>query len=169
MNKPVKNLSLLASGAAGDEPKSSAADLLGPVDGAMASTATPAVLTPPAAKGPGANTKTTSRALNAVVRTSTQVALATHFEPAPHPKIQRAQGHAPQHGVVLTETEKIRLQVMQVQIKLTGLALYDGPVDGVMNPETIAGVRHFQTLKGMRDSGVLTVGTLHALGVHPLG
>ena len=29
-------------------------------------------------------------------------------------------------------------------------------------------VRHFQTLKGMRDSGMLTTGTLTALGVHTI-
>jgi len=66
---------------------------------------------------------------------------------------------------VLTETEKLRLQIMQVQLKLTGLGLYDGTIDGMMNPELTEGVRHFQTLKGMRDSGMLTTGTLTALGI----
>jgi hypothetical protein len=70
--------------------------------------------------------------------------------------------------VVLTETEKLRLQVMQVQLKLTSLSLYDGPIDGMMNPELIDGLRHFQTLKNMRESGMLTAGTLAALGVHPI-
>ena len=70
--------------------------------------------------------------------------------------------------MVLTETEKLRLQIMQVQLKLTGLGLYDGAIDGLMNPDLVDGVRHFQTLKGMRDSGVLTAGTLTALGVRTI-
>lgn len=106
-----------------------------------------------------------TRALNAVVRATTQVALPTLVEPTPPPKVTR-----PHHRstVVLTETEKLRLQIMQVQLKLTGLELYEGPIDGVMNRELVDAVRHFQTLKGMRDSGQLTAGTLTALGVHPL-
>lgn len=168
MNKPVKSLSLLASGAAGDDTKPNGAGLLGPAEATTPTT--PLTPLPPqtAAKGAVASTKTASRALNAITRASTQVAIATHFEPTPQPKVQRSHAHAAQHGVTLTETEKIRLQIMQVQLKLTALALYDGSVDGTMNPETAAAVRHFQTLKGMRDSGVLTAGTLNALGVHPL-
>jgi len=106
-----------------------------------------------------------SRALNAVVRATTQVALSTHVEPTPPPKITRV-GH--RSSVVLTETEKLRLQIMQVQLKLTGLGLYDGTIDGMMNPELADSVRHFQTLKGMRDSGMLTTGTLTALGVRSI-
>ena len=103
-----------------------------------------------------------SRALNAVVRATTQVALATHVEPTPPPKVARASHRS---SVVLTQTEKLRLQVMQVQLKLTGLGLYDGAIDGVMTPDLVDSVRHFQTLKGMRDSGMLTTGTLTALGI----
>ena len=66
------------------------------------------------------------------------------------------------------EIEKLRLQIMQVQLKLTGLSLYEGPIDGVMNHELAEGVRHFQTLKGMRDTGMLTTGTLTALGIHAI-
>ena len=168
MNKLFKNLSLFAGDAASDESKPNGA---APNDGADAVPSTQLTPLPglPAlhnAAAPGI--KATSRALNAVLRASTQVAIATHFEPTPHPKAHRSHGHAPAHGVTLTETEKVRLQIMQVQLKLTGLALYDGPIDGTMNPETVAAVRHFQTLKGMRDSGVLTAGTLNALGVHPV-
>ncbi len=106
-----------------------------------------------------------SRALNVVVRATTQVALPTHIEPTPVPKVTR-----PLHRstVVLTETERLRLQIMQVQLKLTGLTLYEGPIDGLMNRELVDGVRHFQTLKGMRNSGLLTAGTLTALGIHPI-
>ena len=107
-----------------------------------------------------------SRALNAVVRATTQVAVTSHVEPAPAPKVGRVGHH--RSAVVLTETEKLRLQIMQVQIKLTALGLYDGAIDGMANPELIDGVRHFQTLKGMRDSGMLTTGTLTALGIRAI-
>jgi peptidoglycan hydrolase-like protein with peptidoglycan-binding domain len=103
-----------------------------------------------------------SRALNAVVRATTQVALSSHVEPTAPPKVARADHRS---GVVLTETEKVRLRIMQVQLRLTGLGLYDGTIDGMMSPDLVDAVRHFQTLKGMRDSGTLTTGTLTALGV----
>lgn len=107
-----------------------------------------------------------SRALNAIVRASTS---AVVVPPPPVTVARTARSRAPHRsGVMLTETERIRLQVMQVQIKLTGLDLYDGPIDGTLNPETVTGVRHFQTLKGMRDTGMLTAGTLSALGVAPI-
>jgi hypothetical protein len=106
-----------------------------------------------------------SRALNAVVRATTQVALSTHVEPTRPPKVARASQRS---SVVLTETEKLRLQIMQVQLRLTGLGLYDGAIDGMMNPNLVAAVRHFQILKAMRDSGLLTTGTLTALGVRTI-
>jgi len=106
-----------------------------------------------------------SRALNSVVRATTQVALSSHVEPTPPPKVARA---SPRSGVVLTETEKLRLQIMQVQLRLTGLGLYDGTIDGMMNPYLIDAVRYFQILQGMRDSGILTSGTLTALGVRSI-
>ena len=107
-----------------------------------------------------------SRALNAVVRATTQVALSTHVEPTASPKVARASHRS--KAVVLTETEKLRLQIMQVQLKLAGLGLYEGTIDGMMSPDLVDGVRHFQTLKGMRDSGMLTTGTLTALGVRTI-
>lgn len=106
-----------------------------------------------------------SRALN-LPRPTSHVAITPH--PAP---LQGRTTHA--HGpharaVVLTETERLRLQLMQVQIRLSGLELYDGPIDGIMSLDTVTGVRYFQTLKGLRDSGQLTAGTLSALGVSPI-
>jgi Putative peptidoglycan binding domain len=71
-------------------------------------------------------------------------------------------------GLFLTATERVRLQIMQVQRRLSSLSLYEGQIDGRMNLETVAGVRQFQTLKGLRDTGTLTAGTLSALGVPPL-
>jgi hypothetical protein len=170
MSKLFKSLSLFAADAAGNDSKPNG---VGAHDGADSVPSTSTQLTPLPAQPLAQRTatsgaKTTSRALNAVVRASAQVPIATHFEPTPHPKTQRSHGPVPPHGVSLTETEKVRLQVMQVQLKLTGLALYDGPIDGTMNRETVTAVRHFQTLKGTRDSGVLTAGTLSALGVPPV-
>lgn len=69
---------------------------------------------------------------------------------------------------LLTETERIRLQVMQTQIKLSVLHLYEGPIDGHLSAATMTAVRHFQTLKGMRPTGTLAAGTLAALGVPPV-
>jgi len=106
-----------------------------------------------------------SRALNAVGHATTQVALCSHVEPTRPPKVARASHRS---SVVLTETEKLRLQVMQVQLKLTDIGLYAGTIDGVMSPDLVDGVRHFQILKGMRDSGMLTTGTLTALGIRTI-
>jgi hypothetical protein len=127
-------------------------------------TLVPMPMDPPSSRA--AHGSASSRALNAVVRATTQVALPVHVVPTPAPKATR-----PPHRstVVLTETEKLRLQIMQVQLKLTGLGLYEGSIDGVMNPELVDGVRHFQTLKGMRNTGLLTAGTLASLGIHPVG
>jgi hypothetical protein len=113
----------------------------------------------------GKRKSSSSRALNAVVRATAQATLPTHVEPTAPPKVARPSQRS---SVVLTETEKLRLQIMQVQLKLTGLGLYDGTIDGMMNSDLVDAVRHFQTLKGMRDSGVLTSGTLTALGIHPI-
>ena len=68
-------------------------------------------------------------------------------------------------GPLLTETERIRLQVMQAQLQLSILHLYDGPIDGLMSPASARAVRYFQTLKGIRATGTLAAGTLAALGV----
>ena len=72
-------------------------------------------------------------------------------------------------GPLLTETERIRLQVMQAQLQLSILRLYDGPIDGIMSPASAKAVRYFQTLKGIRPTGTLAAGTLAALGVPLLG
>jgi hypothetical protein len=78
-----------------------------------------------------------------------------------------AMRHPPAHPMrpMLTETERVRLQVMQAQIQLSTLRLYEGPIDGIMSPATATAVRYFQTLKGLRASGTLAAGTLAALGV----
>jgi len=67
--------------------------------------------------------------------------------------------------VQLTHDEKLRLQIMRVQIKLTSLRLYDGRIDGVRNPATVEALKHFQLIKGLPESGLMTTPTLNALGV----
>lgn len=105
-----------------------------------------------------------TRALN-LLRASTGVAMTSHAVPTTHPPSAARQHESRPARLVLTETERVRLQIMQVQIRLASLSLYEGPIDGVLNPETALGVRHFQTLKGMRATGTLTAGTLNALSV----
>ncbi|MBK9250539.1 MAG: peptidoglycan-binding protein [Proteobacteria bacterium] len=49
---------------------------------------------------------------------------------------------------VLSREEKLKLQVMRVQISLTGLGIYSGPVDGVLGEGTKSALKLFQKLKG---------------------
>lgn len=107
-----------------------------------------------------------ARALNVMHATTRVEVVAPHVLPCAKPKSVR--GHGPHPAIALTETERVRLQVMQVQLRLTSLNLYEGPIDGQLSHDTVTGVRLFQTLKGMRESGTLTVGTLNALGVSPI-
>jgi hypothetical protein len=107
-----------------------------------------------------------SRTLN-LLRSATGVAVTSRVLPAAHPRTTRPH-ESGQFPLFLTEPEKVRLQIMQVQLRLTSLSFYDGPIDGNLNPETVTGVRYFQTLKGMRSSGTLAAGTLSALGVPPI-
>jgi len=106
-----------------------------------------------------------SRAVSLLRRTSPLNA-TTHSTPTVQP-LSTAGPRPHPTGPMLTQTERIRLQVMQAQIQLTSLRLYEGPIDGVMTVATATAVRYFQTLKGQRASGVLTAGTLAALGIAP--
>jgi Putative peptidoglycan binding domain len=108
-----------------------------------------------------------SRTLN-LMRTSTGVAVTSRAAPV----AQRGVAHRHESHLArlsLTEAERFRLQVMQVQLRLASLSLYEGPIDGNLGPETVTGVRYFQTLKGMRATGILAAGTLSALGVPLIG
>jgi hypothetical protein len=111
---------------------------------------------------PVAPARSPSRALQqAGTRAVSRVAVQPTL-PEPEPA---AAGAAFTHGVVLTQTERVRLRIMQAQLRLSGLMLYEGPIDGMLNLETVAALRHFQTLKGLRESGQVTAATLRALGV----
>lgn len=65
----------------------------------------------------------------------------------------------------LSAGEKLRLQVIRVQIKLNSLRLYDGQVDGVFNAETKHALKLFQTVKGLPETGLMNTPTLNALGI----
>jgi His-Xaa-Ser repeat protein HxsA len=65
----------------------------------------------------------------------------------------------------LTSPEKLRLQIMRVQIKLQSLGLYTGQIDGTLNEGTRSALKYFQDVKGLPKSGTMTTPTLNALGV----
>src|SRR5262249_54258521 len=66
---------------------------------------------------------------------------------------------------ILTRNEKLKVQVMRVQIKLQSLGLYEGRIDGRRNLQTIDALKHFQAVKGLPEDGMMTTPTLNALGV----
>jgi hypothetical protein len=103
-----------------------------------------------------------SRAVS-LLRSAAASAVTSRAVPTLHTIDTRHPAHPA--GPLLTETERIRLQVMQAQIQLTVLRLYEGPIDGHMSPATATAVRYFQTLKGFRATGTLAAGTLAALSV----
>jgi Putative peptidoglycan binding domain len=98
---------------------------------------------------------------SSAVTTSTSRVAPTLPSHSPRPSASAAPASRP----FLTQTERVRLQVMQAQIQLASLRLYEGPIDGVLSASTATALRHFQTLKGLRPSGTLAAGTLAALGV----
>ena len=114
----------------------------------------------PEASAPRARSK--SRAVS-LLRSAAATAVTTRT--VPNLPIVATRHASPPAGPQLTETERVRLQVMQAQLQLNTLRLYDGPIDGTMSLATATAVRYFQTLKGQRATGVLTAGTLFALGV----
>jgi len=65
----------------------------------------------------------------------------------------------------LSNAEKLRLQVIRVQIRLNSLHLYDEQVDGVFNDETKHALKLFQTVKGLPETGLMSTPTLNALGI----
>ena len=65
----------------------------------------------------------------------------------------------------LTNPEKLKLQIMRVQIRLTSLGLYEGRIDGVMNDPTRIALERFQDIKGLPHSGLMTTPTMNALGI----
>jgi hypothetical protein len=121
---------------------------------------------PPHEELPAPRPRSRSRAVS-LLRSAASTAVTTRTVPTL--PIMATRHGAPPAGPLLTETERVRLQVMQAQLQLHALRLYDGPIDGSMSPATATAVRYFQTLKGIRATGVLAAGTLAALGVPLIG
>lgn len=75
---------------------------------------------------------------------------------------ERVQG---EETIELSREEKLKLQIMRVQIKLNSLGLYNGVIDGVMGAQTVQALKSFQALKSLPQTGRMTTDTLNALGV----
>ena len=67
--------------------------------------------------------------------------------------------------VSLTKAEKLALQIMRVQIKLTSLGLYSGAIDGILGKSTVDALKLFQDLKRLPATGLMSTDTLNALGL----
>ncbi|MBI3901709.1 MAG: His-Xaa-Ser repeat protein HxsA [Nitrosomonadales bacterium] len=65
----------------------------------------------------------------------------------------------------LSTAEKLKLQVMRVQIALISLGIYSGVADGELNDKTKEALKMFQRVKGLPADGLMTTDTLNALGV----
>lgn len=72
---------------------------------------------------------------------------------------------APVEQPTLTLDEKRRLQVIRVQIRLNSLMLYDGQIHGVLDDATKRGLKLFQKVKGLPETGLMSTATLNALGI----
>lgn len=57
--------------------------------------------------------------------------------------------------------------VMQVQLALFARGYYSGTVDGIIGPETKAGISRFQSANGLPVTGTLSDGLLDALNISP--
>jgi His-Xaa-Ser repeat protein HxsA len=68
-------------------------------------------------------------------------------------------------GVEMTHTEKLRLQVIRVQVRLNSLGLYNGKISGQFDGETRAALRLFQQVKNLPMNGLMTTPTMNALSI----
>lgn len=65
----------------------------------------------------------------------------------------------------LSSGEKLRLQIMRVQLALLQLGIYDGEISGVLDAPTKESLKLFQRVKGFQPDGFMSTETLNALGV----
>lgn len=96
------------------------------------------------------------------ISSSTSTATAP---PARTSSVATVEETADDAALPLSAGEKLRLQVIRVQIKLNSLHLYDGQVDGIFNAETKRALKLFQTVKGLPETGLMNTPTLNALGI----
>lgn len=109
--------------------------------------------TPPASSpnyNPGSSNGASSGSTGSVVEKSLKAAPET---PAPQKQPQ------------LTKDEQRMLQIMRVQMSLTRLGLYEGPIHGELDNTTKEALKLFQRVKGLQASGLMTTETLNALNV----
>jgi His-Xaa-Ser repeat protein HxsA len=81
---------------------------------------------------------------------------AAPVSPTPVPKTKPA---------AFTKAEKLKLQVMRVQISLLSLGIYSGPINGELSSETKESIKRFQIVKGIEPDGLMSSETLNAMGV----
>lgn len=77
------------------------------------------------------------------------------------PEVPKASKTKP----ALNRAEKLKLQIMRVQIALTTLSLYKGPISGELDEATKESLVLFQRLKSLPETGLMSSDTLNALGV----
>jgi His-Xaa-Ser repeat protein HxsA len=65
----------------------------------------------------------------------------------------------------MTLAEKLRLQIIRVQIRLNSLGLYNGQITGTLDQDTRTALKLFQKVKNLPESGQMTTPTLNALGI----
>lgn len=65
----------------------------------------------------------------------------------------------------MSRDEKLRLQVIRVQIRLNTLGLYNGTIDGILGASTKDALKIFQRVRDLPASGMMTTDTLNALGI----
>lgn len=81
------------------------------------------------------------------------------------PPMPRAVEEVAPAPVTLTRDEKLRLQVIRVQIRLNSLSLYDGTISGVFDAPTKQALKLFQKVKSLPEDGLMTTATMNALGI----
>ena len=84
---------------------------------------------------------------------------------SPNPSLAPTPNHLLPAEQPLSKPEKLKLQIMRVQIKLKSLGLFEGQVDGVLSEETKTGLMYFQQLKDLPITGLMTTATLNAMGI----
>lgn len=85
-------------------------------------------------------------------------------QPVPAPAMLTELPGAPA-DISLSRAEKLRLQVVRVQIKLHSLGLYDGTISGMFDAATRQGLKLFQKIKSLPETGLMTTDSMNALGI----
>jgi LysM repeat protein len=70
-------------------------------------------------------------------------------------------------SVAAAPARALNPQLAGLQVALRAQGLYNGPIDAIVGPRTVAGVRRFQRTQGLPVTGKVNVRTRRALG--PLG